>query len=76
MYFNKQFISILNDKIPLSVKRLNLKFKDNPIGWVRFNTDSLVSIYIRQEPNDDYYRPILKFDYIDDDFIFKYIYFS
>ena len=87
--FNKNFMKELKEKIPTKVSELGLYFKDFGNGFVRFDGDLLKAVYIVGKINKiiektnfkykNLYKGTeqsvtLKFEYINNNFIFSKIY--
>ncbi len=71
--FTNQSLDKIKKSIPDNIMNLGIKFINESEGFVRFDDNKISSIYIRcQIPNCDYC--LLKFKYLDEDYIFKYIY--
>ncbi|MAH43006.1 hypothetical protein CL614_04775 [archaeon] len=78
--FNRNLINILIGKLPEKILNLDLDFEfqltldSTTYGWVRFDDGLLNAIYIivkiKNKPN----YVILKFNHINDEFLFKNIY--
>ena len=73
MKFNKNLLNDLYDILPKSILKLKLNFQDTN-GFMRFDDDSFNSIYVRCDELNNCTSTILKFSYINNTFIFKYIY--
>ncbi len=69
--FNKKLLDNLWSNLPDKISMMNLKYKDDLTGIVRFDGGHLNSIYVFVEHEEVI---IFKFDYIDDKFLFKYFY--
>ena len=77
--FSKNFIDELKLKIPQKILDLNFEFhkKCDPWQYVRFDNGLLNAVYfsVKDKNNKGIGRePVLKFDYINNEFVFKYIY--
>ena len=78
IYFDKIFVEKLNKKIPSTILS-NFEFKiSQPKGLIRFEDDILKAVYLSDfDIKTDIFKAekaMIKFDKINNDFEFKYIY--
>lgn len=69
--FNKKLLDDLWSRLPNEISDMNLKYKDDMSGIIRFNGEDLNSIYVFIEHKEVI---IFKFDYVNDQFLFRHFY--
>tara|TARA_B100001778_G_C18413842_1_gene550125 strand:+ start:40 stop:654 length:615 start_codon:yes stop_codon:yes gene_type:complete len=72
MIIHNDLLFKLKKLIPPKISDLNLNIKN--IGFMRFDNDLFDSVYVRCTPLNNCTSIILKFSYINNDFVFAYIY--
>jgi len=83
-HFREYFVEYLKGILPPSVKELDLSYPSVPTGYVRFNEDSLDSVYLSEIRHGDGSEIGLKFNYrnfahlphLPSDYVFSRIYYS
>ena len=84
IYYNNELVNKLRKKIPENISKLNIRFNEQVHGHIRFNKDKLKSVYLKANVLDsnpyfnlvNFYETdgILKYNYIDGEYIFKDLY--